>query len=411
MNLGNNPSFPSTSNNQDLIHKYESILASISDGVMAVDPIGNIFLFNEMAEEISGFGREEVIGKNYKKIVAFGFREDLTPDYQFIDRALNYGEITKIQNNAILIGKNVKVVAVEASASPIKAEGNNIIGAIVVFRDVTEEIQLESLKEDFFRITSHELKTPMSVIKGYVHMILDGDSGAISKTTRNYLNDILKVIQREIELVSDLLQVSQFESSAIPYDLGEIDLSQLIKSSTKEITPAVLEKKLTIKLDQTVVDKKWPNVQADPDKVRLILNNLLGNAIKYTNNGYIKVSFNKKNDELITYVSDTGVGIEKKMHDFLFRKFSQVGSVLKRKSGGTGLGLYIARYIAQKMGGWVWLESSVPGKGSIFAFSLPLINTDRAKSIKIQFETEAKAKSKLATFTVAPGSLRPQKST
>ena len=386
--------------------KDEAILTSIGDGVFAIDKQGKIFLFNDMAEQISGYLRSEVIGQKYNQVLRFGFEEDLTPNYQFIERVLRTGDVTKMQNHAVLIGKNVKPVSVEVSASPINDRQGNITGAIVVFRDVTIERQLENLKDDFFRISSHELKTPMSIIKGYVHMILDGDAGPISEQTKNYLNDILPVIKRQLALVDDLLRVSQFESSRIPFELATVVLAEIVQNSTGEITPTAAEKELQIEIDKSC-KQKWPKIQADPDKVRLILNNLLGNAVKFTEKGKIIVSMGQKKDQLVVYITDTGIGIHKDMQNYLFRRFSQVGTVLKRKSGGTGLGLFITRFVAQKMGGQAWLESSEVGKGSTFVFSLPIMGSEEAKAAKLQIERETEARTKLDSLAVRAGSLRP----
>jgi len=177
---------------ETISQKDEAILASIGDGVCAIDTKGKVILFNDAAREITGFVNERVIGIRFQDIIQFGFEEDLTPNNQFIQKALKDGENTKMTNHTVLIGKNVRVIPVEAGAAPIKTKSSQIIGAIIVFRDVSHERQLENIKEDFFRISSHELKTPMSIINGYVDMILRGDAGKISRKTREYLQEITR---------------------------------------------------------------------------------------------------------------------------------------------------------------------------------------------------------------------------
>lgn len=232
-------------------------------------------------------------------------------------------------------------------------------------------LELDKVKDEFLSIASHELRTPMTAIKGYVDMVLSGDAGSINEKVEEFLQEVGIAVGRQIRLVNDLLDLSRIETGRMSLNLGEVRLEEIVKQVIKGLTPVVKEKGLRLYFKEPEGRKKLSKVWVDPDKVTQILNNLLGNALKFTEKGEIVVKISSRGDKLVVFVSDTGDGIVEKFHSQLFQKFHRI-TTKDYTAKGTGLGLYISKKLAQMMGGDVWLVKSEVGKGSTFGFSLPI---------------------------------------
>jgi signal transduction histidine kinase len=228
--------------------------------------------------------------------------------------------------------------------------------------------ELDKMKDEFLSVASHELRTPMAAIKGFISLILQGGGGRIEPKVKEYLLQAYQGNERLIKLINDLLSVSRIESGRIEYSSMEFDPQEVVEEVVKELGPEARNKKLFLR------HKRFPfkvYVKADPEKLREVVFNLLGNGIKFTEHGGVEVSYYVSDDQLTVKVADTGEGIAKENQGLLFRKFQQLGPLLKRHPGGTGLGLYITKQYLQGMEGKIWLEESNVGKGSTFSFRLP----------------------------------------
>ena len=230
--------------------------------------------------------------------------------------------------------------------------------------------ELDKLKDEFVSLASHELRSPMTVIKGSLSTILDGYAGETSKEAKEFLTAAYSENDRLIRLVNNLLNISRIESGRLKFLVTNVDMSKLMKDVVTNLQMATKEKSLTLTIGETGT---LPLVLGDEDKVREVLINLIGNAIKFTHQGGITVSAKVENDTLITSVADTGNGIAQEDQDLLFKKFSQVSrGTYSHQTGGTGLGLYISKKIIEGLHGQIWLTSTV-GKGTTFYFSLPVV--------------------------------------
>jgi len=239
--------------------------------------------------------------------------------------------------------------------------------------------RLDKAKDEFVSIASHELRSPMSVIKGYVSMILAGEVGEMNQEAREVLTEIMVAIERQIRLVNDLLNVSRIESGAITLKLREqVDIQNLAALLIQSLKPVIGQKNIVLNIETP--KSPLPKVQADSDMIVQILINLVSNALKFTTAGSVVISFEVKGEYLITKVRDTGVGIPKEEQEHLFEKFSPIATKITRISGGTGLGLYISKNLANLQGGDVWLEESSLNQGSTFCLSLPISGTRTAKN-------------------------------
>lgn len=240
--------------------------------------------------------------------------------------------------------------------------------------------QLDKAKDEFISIASHELRNPMAIIKGTLSMVLAGDDGEINDEVKSDLKDVMVVVERQIRLVNELLDISRIEAGVIYFNLlPELDIVNVAH---------LLEASLNLVADQNgvrivVVDNpNIPKIQGDQDKISLVLINLVTNALKFTKNGSITVSFKPEGSFVVTSVTDTGSGMPAETKEELFKKFTKPGDpTVSTMSAGSGLGLYISKKFVEHHGGKLWLESSEPGKGSTFCFSIPISGTPEAKKV------------------------------
>lgn len=364
-------------------HKDDAILASIGDGVFVVDEAGKIILFNKAAESISGFDASEALGQPYQTVLAFYNSKTRESADDFIATALG-GTKTEMAQHTVLLRKDETTVPVADSAAPVFDAKQQVIGAVVVFRDVSREQQLEHMKDEFVAIASHELRTPMTAIRGLSSMILKGDYGPVNKELADPMQDIRISTERLISLVNDLLNVSRIEAGRMRFTLAETSIRPIVQEMVNQLKPIAKEKHIA--LSSNVPAAK---VQVDSEKCKQVLNNLLGNALKFTDKGAITVIAKLDKEQITLFVTDTGIGMPEAERGKLFGKFEQVSSQQQGRPAGTGLGLYISREMVRKMGGDLWLESSEPGKGSVFAFSLPLAGTKAAAAAQKAIDAEA----------------------
>lgn len=226
--------------------------------------------------------------------------------------------------------------------------------------------QLDKLKDEFVSLASHELRTPMTSIKGSLAMILEGYAGNFSLKARKLLTAAFNENDRLIRLVNNLLNSSRIEAGRFTFKVTEVDVHQLIVEVVANLQMAAMEKNVYLKFvgsDQQLM------VLADSDKIREVIINFIGNAVKFTTQGGVTLTAETNDKMVVVHVSDTGPGIPESGLKLLFKKFSQVHDKTTHP-GGTGLGLYISKQIVEGLGGKIWVASKV-GQGSTFSFSLP----------------------------------------
>lgn len=228
-------------------------------------------------------------------------------------------------------------------------------------------IQLKKLdvaKSEFISIASHQLRTPLTVIKGYVSMIQQGDFGKVPDSIIGPCDKIFKSTMRIIGLVEDLLNISRIESGRMKFDFEDVNLSDLVQDVFEELEQHAKNRGLEFTFIKPA--KKIPLLKLDRNKIREVLMNLMDNAVKYTEKGWVKVQLEKLDNHIRYSVSDSGRGLEPDEMPLLFQKFSRAKGVQLVHTEGTGLGLYIAKKILQKHHAKIWAESEGAGKGSTF---------------------------------------------
>lgn len=237
---------------------------------------------------------------------------------------------------------------------------------------INEELrELDSAKSEFISIAAHQLRTPLTVSKGYVSMILGGDYGKINEEEKAALSKVFLSNERLIRLVNDFLDVSKIETGKLQFDFKKTDVVNLISSVVEELASAAADSDLYLKFEKP--EERIPEVVADELKIRQVVMNLIDNAVKYTQTGGITVSVELAGGAprfVKIKIADTGVGLEKNEIERLFTKFTRTEAGKKAHAGGAGIGLYIAKLITEKHGGKIWAESEGKGKGSAFFVTL-----------------------------------------
>lgn len=279
------------------------------------------------------------------------FRLSLEEHDAFVERAIN----------------QVYVVAVLSLLFVLLLLGNHLRFFRYALR-VAKLEEVDRMKDDFISMASHELKTPLTVLRGYVDLLRNQPetvTPAVRKEARGYLENMDESIGRLGVLVEDILNVSRLEQNRLPIALQTVDLTPILTKLAHEFSLMAMRKSLAFVSLPGAVSP----VTADPERVKQVLVNLLGNAIKYTPKGRVEMSVKETDDEVIVVVADTGLGISAGNLGRLFSKFYRVKTAETEKISGTGLGLWISREIARKMGGDLTVES-IEGVGSHFSLHL-----------------------------------------
>ncbi len=228
--------------------------------------------------------------------------------------------------------------------------------------------ELDHLKDEFVMLASHELRTPMTAIKGSLSTILEGYAGPIDPKAREFLAAAYNENERLMRIVNNLLTISKMQAGRFTFSIVKIDIQKIIDEVVTNMQMAAKEKNLYLKYDKP---EHIPAVYADPDKVKEVLVNLIGNAIKFTHRGGVTIRVVEHNSDVVVSITDTGSGIKPEEKDLLFQKYSQLQNNYSQQTGGTGLGLYICKQNIKGMNGKIWLETNL-GIGSTFFFSLPV---------------------------------------
>lgn len=360
----------------ELNRKNETMLQSIGDGVVAIDRHWDIILWNAAAAHITGWSAGEAMGKPLREVIKFIRAEDHRESIEFIERVMLFGETTSMDQDTLLVGKDGGTVPVGDSAAPIyDPKTGKVSGAIIVFRDASSEKalkererQLAKLKDDFLFRTVHDLRSPAANIRMAldVHAEEEVRYGASPRLKAGF-DSIRDASARMSRLIEDLLQIARGEKSDVVLKKETIDLAKLVERVLTQSQPTASAAGVTV--SQSVPDE-MPHVIGDTDALKEIFDNLVNNAIKYNKKGgSVTVLYEAAGDFLKATVQDTGIGISSEDLKKLFTPYFRAeGSAVQ----GTGLGLYIVKNLAEKMGGTVHVHSVV-GQGSQFMVTVPIV--------------------------------------
>lgn|GEM_PF-969529 len=358
--------------------KDEAIFSNIGDGIYAVNEKRELILFNPQAEKITGWQAKDTIGLPCKKIMnlkndqSISICEKDCPVLQVWNTGKN---ITR--DDLCYPGKGKKTIQLEGTYAPIKDMSDKVTGAICVFRDVTKKKEVERMRSEFVSTASHELRTPITAISGYIELVMNHDVCKVDDKASEYLGKAFNTAHAMSELIKNLLVVTKIEDGKLEYTITNFSLKDLTQEVIEVFSKKAKEKNIDLNFNPSAnlaikgkTVARSLDVRADQEQIREVLNNLVENALKFTDNGGVSVSIDYDEDFAKVCVADTGVGIPAEGQKHLFEKFYQVDNSETRAVGGTGLGLYITRSIIESFGGQIWVEST-EGKGSRFFFTVP----------------------------------------
>ncbi|KYC71917.1 PAS domain S-box protein [Bacillus coagulans] len=337
-----------------------AVLENMDSGVMLIQTSGRIMLVNRAMEEMTGLSSGKLIGKRHIEAgKSFGLS-------QLIDRSLKTGE--RFRDEVHLYYPKERIL--DAHIAPYVGESGELRGVVAVLHDVTETRRLEQIRSEFVANVSHELKTPVTSVKGFAETLLDG-AMYDEATLREFLKIIYDESDRLHRLISDILDLSRIEQHRIPLKMEQLNVVDVITETAQTMRKRIEKKQLELVLPQ----KRHVMMEADKDRLRQILLNLVTNAIAYTpDKGRIEISLIERENELDLIVSDTGIGISEKDLPRIFERFYRVDKARSRQSGGTGLGLAIVKHLVESYHGKIRVESE-EGKGSTFIVTLPRTQT------------------------------------
>ncbi len=338
--------------------RTESLINSLLNGVIMFDKDSKIVFVNPAASSFLGLktipknldGLLEILPiKNLKKII-----QDVQKKGKLI-----FLDDCQIQNRYY-----------ELYIVPVKDYGRKNVGVAFIIHDITQRKQIEKMKSEFVSITSHQLRTPLTAIKLFSDMLVNGNIGNLTKKQKEYVNNIRQSTERMIKLVNDLLNISRIESGRIAINPQPVDLIELIESVIESIRPLSNNKRVKIIFNKP--KRKWPKINLDQNLIRQVVNNLIVNAVRYSyDGGKVEISLHKYLSKYILIkVKDYGIGISKKQQDKIFQKFFRTDAAVKHVADGSGLGLYVSKMIIEASGGKIWFKSK-KNKGTTFYVMLP----------------------------------------
>lgn len=333
------------------------LIDSISDPIVFLDKSYKIKFINNNGKKY--FDIKDNSYQNRKLIEVIDSEEV----YEFIQDSIKKDMTSKV----IEILCNEKRFYFNLNTSIIKAKDGSLEGIVLLFKDITNLKEVEIVKRNFIGTISHELKTPLTSIMMGIGLINNENIGILNKRQKNIVETISEDVQNLSELVSNLLKISEIQGSNDNFNINANDISEIMKEVIDNFDHLAKEKNISLEL---CIEEKLPYVMIDREKIKWVLNNLISNAIRYTEEGLVKIQGNFDKDKVYISVIDTGRGIPREYLNKVFEKFVRVeGFEIPEES--TGLGLAIAKEIVEIHGGKIWCESKV-GSGSKFIFTIPL---------------------------------------
>ena len=363
--------------------KSDVVINAIDDGVLAISKDGNIELINPSAQQIIGWDQGDALGLNWKSVLKLVTSDgkDVEDLENPIAQSLSKNQPTH-NDKLFLLTSSEKRILVSIVSSPVGTEGE---GVIVVFRDITKEKAEEREQAEFISTASHEMRTPVASIEGYLGLALNPATAHIDEKARDFITKAHESAQHLGRLFQDLLDISKVEDGRMKNNPKIINVNEFLKDIFDGLATKASEKQLNYIFMPDIIDEgKEKSLQPifyaniDPDHFREVVSNLIENAIKYTPSGEVVVNITGDDKQISVSVKDSGIGIPAEDIPHLFQKFYRVDNSDTREIGGTGLGLYLSRRLAEAMSGNLRVESKYK-EGSTFYLEIPRMNSSDAK--------------------------------
>ena len=363
--------------------KSDVVINAIDDGVLAISKDGNIELINPSAQQIIGWDQGDALGLNWKSVLKLVTSDgkDVEDLENPIAQSLSKNQPTH-NDKLFLLTSSEKRILVSIVSSPVGTDGE---GIIVVFRDITKEKAEEREQAEFISTASHEMRTPVASIEGYLGLALNPATAHIDEKARDFITKAHESAQHLGRLFQDLLDISKVEDGRMKNNPKIINVNEFLKDIFDGLATKANEKQLNYIFMPDIIDEgKEKSLQPifyaniDPDHFREVVSNLIENAIKYTPSGEVVVNVTGDDKQISVSVKDSGIGIPAEDIPHLFQKFYRVDNSDTREIGGTGLGLYLSRRLAEAMSGNLRVESKYK-EGSTFYLEIPRMSSSDAK--------------------------------
>ncbi len=349
--------------------KVSAIISNFIDPIILIDKEGKVSFLNPAAENFLGISPDAIgtpiVKKdnfslvNFKKIIGVNF--DITKEREEKDDLGEYEEEAIFHNDNKEVNYRIKTLPV--------IESNGVyLGTMKIFYDVTREKNIDKMKTEFISVAAHQLRTPLSAVKWIIKMVLEGDSGPLTEEQRRLLLKTYKSNERIIQLVNDMLYVARIEEGRFDYSFKKLDFVSVLNEILDEFGQRIKNKNLNLEIKKP---KKIPRIEGDAEKIKIVLKNLLDNAIKYTpENGKVEIKLKAKKERLEAEIKDNGMGIPREQQQKVFTKFFRAQNAIKIQTEGNGLGLFIVKNIVEAHHGTI-MFSSQEGKGTTVAINFP----------------------------------------
>ncbi len=347
--------------------RSNAIFSSVGEGVISTDEKGIIERVNKAALDMLGFKKTDLIGKWFQDVIIASRLDGSL--IENIDRP-----ITK----AFLAGKSISQTAyyktatgdllpVQINVSPIMLK-NKPVGAIEIFRDFSLEQQVDQLKSDFISLASHQLRTPLTAINTYSHMLAEEYAGKLTTTQKSFISIILSATERMNNLINNLLNVTRVETGTIAVESRSMRLDTLVDEIYAEFLPAASIRRIKMEI---INDLKKQTITSDRSLIKEVVSNLISNSIKYTKaKDTICIRLKERPFDIVISIKDNGYGIPEHSKKYIFSKFYRASNIIVKDVGGTGLGLYLAKIITDNLGGDIWFNSA-ENAGTTFYLAIP----------------------------------------
>jgi PAS domain S-box-containing protein len=346
--------------------RLDAIIEASADGVMILDAAHHITVFNRALAQMTGVSAAQALHAPHDDVIqlhdkraGMTLAEAEAGGWPLVGGGSLYveGDFERPDGMHVSVG---------ITYAPLFDREGRLVNIVGVVRDITRFREAEELKSTFISIISHELKTPVALIKGYAGTLRREDARWDATTVRSSAAVIEEEADRLTQLIDNLLDASRLQAGGLKLNLSDVSLDRMAQQLADKFRTQTNQHTLTADFPRGM-----PIIQADAARLEQVLSNLIGNAIKYSpQGGAIRVTGRVLPDEVIVSVSDEGIGIPSEEQERIFDRFYRVDDALSRRTAGSGLGLYLAKAVVEAHGGRIWVESA-PGHGASFSFALP----------------------------------------
>ncbi|NTW97616.1 MAG: PAS domain S-box protein [Oscillochloris sp.] len=347
--------------------RLDAMIEQSADGAMIIDSRWRITTFNKAMERITGWSRDEALGRPCAEVL--GIHTPQGVNICLTDCPLQRRPV--VESPVVegrITSRDGREIYIQSHYADQRGPGGVFLGAIANVRDITAQRREAELQNTFISVISHELKTPVSIIKGYASTLARQDASFSQETLREGLTVIEEEADRLARQIQDLLDVSRVAAGDVRLDRSDFPLASLAADVVRGFA-AQAQGRFEFELR---LPEEMPPIHGDYERLRQVLSNLVSNAVKYSpDGGTIRIGARAEGDLAIAYVSDQGIGVAPEEHEQIFQRFYRADNRLRRQTQGSGLGLYLARAIIEAHGGRIWVESQL-GRGARFLFTLPL---------------------------------------